>query len=101
MTPILAPAHPITEGPSGDELARQIKELFAQGHREVILNLLGVPYMDSGGVAALVRGHTAASRCGGRFKLVAPGPRVRTLLERTRLVRVFEVYDSLDESDRT
>jgi hypothetical protein len=64
----------------------------------VVIDLRGVPTADSGGIRALVRGHTSAQRLNRRFTLVSPNPKVRELLELSLLDRVLEVVDSLGEA---
>jgi len=55
------------------------------------LDLSEVRYMDSSGVATLVEGLQRARAAGVAFKLVSPSPKVKQVLEMTRLEAVFEV----------
>ncbi len=95
-SPVIAPAKAIMEGRGAEEFEREIKALFDKGHREVIVNLIAVPYMDSGGLRGLVRGHTTARKVGGHFRVVAPSPRVRALLATTRLDQALDISDSFE-----
>ena len=82
-------------GGPAEELERRIQESFRTGIEHVVIDLRGVPTVDSAGVRALVRGHTSAQRLRRRFTLVAPNPRVRELFQLSHLAGVMEVADSL------
>lgn len=82
----------------GDEaLAEKIREVVARGDRKVLLNLAGVPYVDSAGLGELVRCHTRLVRADGNIKLLGLTDRLQDLLQITKLVTVFQTFDS--ESD--
>jgi anti-anti-sigma factor len=95
---VLSPQEPLTAGGPAEELERRIQETFKVGYEHVVIDLRGVPAADSGGIRALVRGHTSAQRLNRRFTLVSPNPRVMELLELSLLTRVLEVVDSLGEA---
>ncbi len=82
----------------GDELLKdKVNSLVNQGHRKIILNLAGVPYIDSAGLGEVVRTYTTVSRQGGSLKLLNLTKRITDLLSITKLLTVFETFDS--ESD--
>ena len=60
----------------------------------VIVNLSQVSYVDSSGVASLVEGLKASRDLGSRLILFGLNPSVREVLELSRLIKVFEVYDN-------
>ncbi len=95
---VLSPQEPLTTGGPAEELERRIQDTFKAGYEHVVIDLRGVPIADSGGIRALVRGHTSAQRLNRRFTLVSPNPRVMELLELSLLTRVLEVVDSLGEA---
>ena len=83
----------------GDELLKErISNLIQQGHRNLLLNLGGVPYVDSAGLGEIVRTYTTVSRQGGKLKLVNLTKRITDLLAITKLLTVFETYESEDEA---
>ena len=83
----------------GDELLKErISNLIQQGHRKLLLNLEGVPYVDSAGLGEIVRTYTTVSRQGGKLKLVNLTKRITDLLAITKLLTVFETYESEDEA---
>ena len=83
----------------GDELLKErISNLVQQGHRKLLLNLEGVPYVDSAGLGEIVSTYTTVSRQGGKLKLVNLTKRITDLLSITKLLTVFETYESEDEA---
>lgn len=82
----------------GDELLKdKIHSLIQQGHRNLLLNLAAVPYVDSAGLGAIVSSYTTVSREGGSLKLLGLTSRIQDLLSITKLLTVFDTYES--ESD--
>jgi anti-sigma B factor antagonist len=71
--------------------------LNKKGHPRVIVNMNGVNYIDSAGVASLVEGLKLARSLSSSFALYGLNKHPREVLELTRLIKVFEIYDS--ESD--
>ena len=71
-----------------------VKGLLLQGHRQILLNLSDVTYIDSCGVGELVSAYTSAARQGGRIAFAAPSPRVREVLSISKLLGIFNVFDS-------
>ena len=83
----------------GDELLKdKINSLMNQGRGKILLNLEGVPYIDSAGLGEIVRTYTTVSRQGGTMKLVNLTKRITDLLAITKLLTVFETYDSESEA---
>ncbi len=86
----------------GDELLKdRINSLVGQGKKKLLLNLEGVPYIDSAGLGEVVRTYTTVSRQGGKLKLLNLTKRIQDLLSITKLLTVFETYDSEDEAVRS
>jgi anti-anti-sigma factor len=70
----------------------------ADREREIVVDLAGLAFMDSSGVAALVHGRKQARLAGGELLLAAPQPQVLQVLTLTRLIDVFRVCASVDEA---
>ena len=78
----------------GDELLKdKINSLLAAGKKKLLLNLEGVPYIDSAGLGEIVRTYTTVSRQGGKLKLLNLTKRIEDLLSITKLLTVFDVYE--------
>ena len=83
----------------GDELLKdKINSLLQQERRQLILNLEAVPYIDSAGLGEIVRTYTTVSRQGGSLKLLHLTKRITDLLAITKLLTVFETYDTEKEA---
>jgi anti-sigma B factor antagonist len=79
----------------GDELLKdKINSLLADGKKKLVLNLEGVPYIDSAGLGEIVRTFTTVSRQGGKLKLLNLTKRIEDLLSITKLLTVFETFES-------
>ena len=79
------------------ELRDRVRALTSKDSR-MILNLAGVTYIDSGGLGTLVALYTTARNSGASIKLARLTPRVGDLLQVTKLLTVFEVYNSEEEA---
>ena len=86
----------------GDELLKdKVNSLVLQGRRKILLNLADVPYIDSAGLGEIVRTYTTVSRQGGQLKLLNLTKRITDLLAITKLLTVFETYDSEADAVRS
>ncbi len=74
-----------------DSILHEIRESRTP---RVVVNLSQVRYMDSSGVASLVEGLKASRDLGSRFILVGLSTSTRDVLQLSRLIKVFEVYDN-------
>ena len=70
----------------------------AARQRDIIIDLAGLEFIDSSGVAALVRGRKQARYAGGELLLAAPQQQVLRVLTLTRLIDVFPVHASVAEA---
>ncbi|HJO24188.1 MAG: STAS domain-containing protein [Myxococcota bacterium] len=68
---------------------------------KVLVDLSGVEYIDSSGVASLVEAFQKAKKSGVEFALVSVNDSARRVLELTRLDKVFTIHDTLAEGLRT
>ena len=86
----------------GDELLKdKVNSIVSQGRRKIVLNLAEVPYLDSAGLGEVVRAYTTVSRQGGSLKLLNLTKRITDLLSITKLLTVFDTFDSEDEAVRS
>ena len=73
-----------------------LEELRDKRTARLVINLTQVRYIDSSGVASLVEGLKTSKTLGSRFMLFGLSPAAREVLELSRLIRVFEVFESED-----
>jgi anti-sigma B factor antagonist len=88
----------ITLGEGDEALKDKVNSLALQGRRRILLNLAEVPYIDSAGLGGVVSTYTTISRQGGQLKLVNLTKRITDLLSITKLLTVFETFDSEAEA---
>jgi anti-sigma B factor antagonist len=91
----------ITMGEGDEMLKDKVNSLVNQGHKKIVLNLADVPYIDSAGLGEIVRTYTTVSRQGGSLKLLNLTKRITDLLSITKLLTVFETFDSENEAVRS
>jgi len=88
----------ITIGEGSVALRSAIRRLIEEGKTKILLNLAGVGYIDSSGIGELVSSYTALDREGGQLKLLNLTEKLRDLLAITKLLTVFDVYESESEA---
>src|SRR4029078_11216107 len=88
----------ITLGEGDEQLKDKVNSLVNQGQRKMVLNLAGVPYLDSAGLGEVVRAYTTVSRQGGNLKLLNLTKRITDLLSITKCLTVLQTFDSVPEA---
>ena len=91
----------ITMGEGTLILRDQIQKLLNSGDRKFLLNLADVSYIDSSGLGELVTSFTTVRNQEGHLKLLNLTKRVQDLLQITKLLTVFEAFDSEAEALKT
>jgi anti-sigma B factor antagonist len=88
----------LTIDQAAQHLKDKINSLISQQRTHIVLNLKNVPYIDSGGLGQLVASYGSVMKTGGALKLLNVSSRNHDLLSITRLVTVFESFDSEGEA---
>jgi len=91
----------ITMGEGTLVLRDQIQRLLAAGDRKFLFNLADVDYIDSSGLGELVTSFTTVRNQEGQLKLLNLTRRVQDLLQITKLLTVFEVFNNETEALKT
>jgi anti-sigma B factor antagonist len=85
----------ITLGAGGDVLLKdKIQSLLQQGYKNMLIDLSGVSYVDSAGLGQLVQAYATTRNKGGSLKLLNLTKRLKDLLVVTKLLTVFDTFDS-------
>jgi anti-anti-sigma factor len=84
----------IVLGDGDVEIKKTVDNLVERGNRSFLLNLSKVPYLDSAGLGEIIRCFTTLRKGGGNFKLLSPNQRIVDLLTITKLLDVFDIYES-------
>jgi anti-anti-sigma factor len=84
----------LTIGEPSEHLTEVLQTVVQNGGRKVVVNLDGVPQIDSSGISSLVRSSIQLAREGGALHLVCGHGRVRDALTVTRLVEAIPTFES-------
>ena len=84
-------------GEESAQLREMVKGLLATS-KSVVLDLGGVTYIDSTGLGTLVGLYSTARNAGGGIKLAHLSTRTRDMLQMTRLLTVFDVYERAEDA---
>jgi anti-anti-sigma factor len=75
------------------DLREAVQRFLTVGHRQFILKMDNLSYIDSCGLGELVRIYTSVRKSSGNVRLLVPSERVRRLLNITKLDTVFEILE--------
>jgi anti-sigma B factor antagonist len=81
-----------------DELRDSINNANKENESKILLNFKDVPYLDSTGLGEVVRSYTSITKEGGTVKIVNLTNKVKDLLSVTKLLTVFETFESEDKA---
>lgn len=95
---VLEPKGKIMGGPDATLLHEKLHELIDQGKLKVVIDLGGVDWMNSTGLGILISGLTTLRNNNGELKLANVTDKIQSLLTITKLVTVFEAFDSIEDA---
>ena len=81
-----------------DEFRSAVLDFIEQGNKCLVVNMQKVNYMNSSGIGSVISAYTSYTKAGGEVKLAGLTSNVLNLLAVTKLIDVFDVYDSVDEA---
>jgi anti-sigma B factor antagonist len=81
-----------------EELRAAAGDFLEQGIRHAVIDLRRVNYLNSTGIGSIISAHATFRKNGGDIRLTGLSDNVQSLLVITRLIDVFEVYDTLDDA---
>ena len=84
----------IVLGEESNSFREKVKGLLASGKKKIVLNLANVSYIDSAGLGTLVATFHSARSQGAMLKLANLGAKFKEVLQVTKLMTVFDTYDS-------
>jgi anti-sigma B factor antagonist len=82
-------------------LRERLVDLVSQGHRQIVVDLEGVDFLDSTGLGVLVGGLKRLRSHGGDLSLVCTQARILKVFEITGLTTVFSIAETVDEATAT
>jgi anti-sigma B factor antagonist len=84
----------ITLGEGTMAVRNTVREILKNGGKKIILNLNDVNYIDSSGIGELVSTYTTVTNQGGQLKLLNLTKKIHELLQITKLLTVFQVFEN-------
>ena len=88
----------IVLGEESNALREKVKTLIGEGKKKVVLNMANVTFIDSAGLGTLVAAHHSAKSQGAALKLAHLGSKFQEVLQITKLLTVFDVYNTEAEA---
>jgi anti-sigma B factor antagonist len=85
-------------GPDAGAVKERLHQLIDEGKKKVVVDLSGVSWMNSSGLGILIGGLTTMRNAGGDLKLAGTTDKVQNLLMVTKLITIFESYDTIEEA---
>ncbi|MHC4934163.1 MAG: STAS domain-containing protein, partial [Planctomycetota bacterium] len=86
------------EGETSVRFKEKIRGIIGEGRKQLIIDLGKVAFVDSSGLGALISALKVLRADGGDLKLANVGEQVLSVLEITRLMRVFETYPTTESA---
>ncbi len=84
----------IVLGEESNSLREAVKGLLSSNKSKIVLNMSNVTYIDSAGLGTLVATYHSARNQGATLKLANLGSKFQEVLQVTKLITVFDVYDN-------
>jgi len=88
----------ITIGEGSVQLREAVRRLLEQGHKNLLIDLGKVDYVDSSGIGELVSCYTTTKNQAGQLKLLNLTKKIKDLLSITKLLTVFETFEDEGEA---
>jgi len=88
----------IVLGEESNALREKVKALVAEGKKKVVMNMDNVTFIDSAGLGTLVAAHHSAKNQGASLRLCHLGTKFQEVLQITKLMTIFEVYNTEAEA---
>jgi len=81
-------------GPESETLRSEVKRLLESGTKKIVINMRGVPWINSTGLGALMAVYASIQRSEGALRLCHVSDRINSLFMITKLLTIFETFPS-------
>ena len=88
----------IVLGEESNALREKMKSMIAEGKKKIVLNMGNITFIDSAGLGTLVAAHHSAKSQGASLKLAHLGTKFQEVLQITKLMTIFDVYNTEAEA---
>jgi anti-sigma B factor antagonist len=91
----------ILGGHESDELREEIERFLTRGGHRLLVDMTGVPWLNSAGLGILLSAYSRLRERGGVIRFSGAGERVRGILRTTKLLTVLDVHDDEESGIRS
>ena len=88
----------VVGGPDSEEFSQLLHSFLDEGKKNVVVDLGSVKFMNSSGLGMLISGFTTMKNGGGSLKLANATEKINSLLVITKLITIFENFNSVEEA---
>src|SRR5271157_4045009 len=88
----------IVLGEESNALREKVKSMMAAGKKKIVLNMDNITFIDSAGLGTLVAAHHSVKTQGASLRLCHLGSKFQEVLQITKLMTIFEVYNTEAEA---
>ncbi len=85
-------------GPEAQEFSDLLHKQLDANKKNIVVDLSDTKFMNSSGLGMLISGYTTIKNGGGNLKLANATDKIESLLVITKLITIFEHYDSVDKA---
>ncbi|UCE18335.1 MAG: STAS domain-containing protein [Gemmatimonadota bacterium] len=85
-------------GPETTAVHDKVREIVGKGHKKLVIDLGGVKWINSSGLGVLMGSMTTMKSAEGDMKLANVSDRIQSLFMITKLITIFETYESTDKA---
>jgi anti-sigma B factor antagonist len=85
-------------GPDTQAFSELLHKLLDEEKKNIVVDLSGVKFMNSSGLGMLISGYTTIKNGGGKFVLAGATEKINSLLVITKLITIFDNFNSVDEA---
>ena len=95
---ILSASGNLMGGPETTAVHDKVREIVGKGYKKLVIDLAGVKWINSSGLGVLMGSMTTMKNAQGEMKLANVSDRIQSLFMITKLITIFETYDSTDKA---
>jgi len=85
-------------GPETTAVHDKVREIAGKGHKKLVIDLAKVKWINSSGLGVLMGSMTTMKNADGEMKLANVSDRIQSLFMITKLITIFETFDSTDKA---
>ena len=95
---ILSVSGNLMGGPETTSVHERVRDIVGKGHKKLVIDLAGVKWINSSGLGVLMGSMTTMKNAEGEMKLANVSDRIQSLFMITKLITIFETFDSTDKA---